>query len=580
MLFFYSIYPLLIAISLSNLIKTSQKNLVNDLFNGLYKKDIYSGYLKTDIADTELFYIFTPSQSSPKKDPIILWLNGGPGCSSTEGFLEEIGPVKFKPYQSNPILNEHSWNKNANLIFIESPGEVGYSKVKNPKFFYTDEIQAISLNIAIQNFFKIFTEYKENTFFISGESYAGTYIPYLVKEMFKYMDTNSNAIKIKLKGILIGNPYTYEKVDFEDSIFEFSFSHALISLETFDKYLKECPHWPQKENIYSLYHEKDDYKYDPIIMEGELFPWKKVTKACNEVRNETKKILKGINFYGIYKECPNEAKIKKIREEFSNINYDEINKNSKYNQFKNMMYKKNKEKYYKYLLNNESSGNDNIEYEIAFDFIPSCGENHLTENFLNDDKIKEKLGVSKSIKHQQCNLKINYKMGDSFNFYKNDLKKLSSEKNFTVWLFSGTEDMAVTTLGTLRFLNELNYTIKEKWKKWKLDGQVVGMEQIYDNNLHFVTIKNSGHMVPEDNPKVAKALLDKFLIYNDIDINTQPDQDNDKTTFPVWAIILICFTIIIIAILIVLILVHIKKKRIGLNDEIDEQGELLSKSTI
>ena len=573
MLFIYSIYPLLISFSILILIKASEKNLVNDLFNGLYKKDIYSGYLKTDNVDTELFYIFTPSQSSPKEDPVILWLNGGPGCSSLEGFLEEIGPVKFKPYESNPVINEHSWNKNANLIFIESPGGVGYSKVKNPKFFYTDEIQAISLNIAIQNFFKLFSEYKENIFFVSGESYAGTYIPYLVKEMFKYMDTNSNAIKIKLKGILIGNPYTYEKVDFEDSIFEFSFSHALISLELFDKYLKECPHWPQKENINSFYQEKDGYIYDPIIMEGQNFPWKKVTKECNEVRNETKKILKGINFYGIYKECPNEAKMNKIRKKFSNINYYEINKYSKYNQFKKMVYDKKKEKYYKYLLNNESSFNDNIEYEIAIDFIPSCGENHLTENFLNDDKIKEKLGVNKSIVHQQCNSDINYKMGDSFNFYKNDLKKLSSEKNFTVWLFSGTEDMAVTTLGTLRFLNELNFTIKEKWKKWRLDGQVVGMEQTYDNNLHFVTIKNSGHMVPEDNPKVAKALLDKFLLYNDIDII---DQDNDKTTFPVWAILLICFSIIII-ILIVLILIWIKRKRYKLNDEIGKQRELLSK---
>ena len=573
MLFIYSIYPLLISFSILILIKASEKNLVNDLFNGLYKKDIYSGYLKTDNVDTELFYIFTPSQSSPKEDPVILWLNGGPGCSSLEGFLEEIGPVKFKPYESNPVINEHSWNKNANLIFIESPGGVGYSKVKNPKFFYTDEIQAISLNIAIQNFFKLFSEYKENIFFISGESYAGTYIPYLVKEMFKYMDTNSNAIKIKLKGILIGNPYTYEKVDFEDSIFEFSFSHALISLELFDKYLKECPHWPQKENINSFYQEKDGYIYDPIIMEGQNFPWKKVTKECNEVRNETKKMLKGINFYGIYKECPNEVKMNKIRKEFININYDEINKYSKYNQFKKMVYDKKKEKYYKYLLNNESSFNDNIEYEIAIDFIPSCGENHLTENFLNDDKIKEKLGVNKSIVHQQCNSDINYKMGDSFNFYKNDLKKLSSEKNFTVWLFSGTEDMAVTTLGTLRFLNELNFTIKEKWKKWRLDGQVVGMEQTYDNNLHFVTIKNSGHMVPEDNPKVAKALLDKFLLYNDIDII---DQDNDKTTFPVWAILLICFSIIII-ILIVLILIWIKRKRYKLNDEIGKQRELLSK---
>ena len=120
MLFIYSIYPLLISFSILILIKASEKNLVNDLFNGLYKKDIYSGYLKTDNVDTELFYIFTPSQSSPKEDPVILWLNGGPGCSSLEGFLEEIGPVKFKPYESNPVINEHSWNKNANLIFIES----------------------------------------------------------------------------------------------------------------------------------------------------------------------------------------------------------------------------------------------------------------------------------------------------------------------------------------------------------------------------------------------------------------------------------------------------------------------------
>ena len=142
--------------------QTSEKHLVNDLFNGLYKKEIYSGYLKTDIEGTELFYIFTPSQSSPENDPIILWLNGGPGCSSTTGLFEEIGPVLFIPNKKEPILNEYAWNKNASVIFIESPGGVGFSKLKDPKFFYNDEIQAVSLNIAIQNFFKIFTEYQNH----------------------------------------------------------------------------------------------------------------------------------------------------------------------------------------------------------------------------------------------------------------------------------------------------------------------------------------------------------------------------------------------------------------------------------
>ena len=77
--------------------QTSERHKVEDLFNGLYDKEIYSGYLKTDIEGTELFYVFTPSQSSKENDPIILWLNGGPGCSSMAGLFEEIGPVIFIP---------------------------------------------------------------------------------------------------------------------------------------------------------------------------------------------------------------------------------------------------------------------------------------------------------------------------------------------------------------------------------------------------------------------------------------------------------------------------------------------------
>ena len=141
------------------------------------------------------------------------------------------------------------------------------------------------------------------------------------------MEENKTAIQIKLKGMLIGNPYTYEKTDFEDSIIEFGFSHALISIETFEKYLNECPHWPQVEKILEGYEEKEDYKFDPLINKDQLMPVKNVSKACNEVRNEIKKSFEGINSYGILNECPPLDNLRSERNIFNNMIKKKLMKN-------------------------------------------------------------------------------------------------------------------------------------------------------------------------------------------------------------------------------------------------------------
>ena len=88
----------------------------------------------------------------------MLYLSVGPGCSASSSFLEKTGPVIFPSRKKNPVLNEYAWNKEANVFFIDSPGGVGFSKVENKSFLYNDTIQAVSLNIAVQNFFKIFHE--------------------------------------------------------------------------------------------------------------------------------------------------------------------------------------------------------------------------------------------------------------------------------------------------------------------------------------------------------------------------------------------------------------------------------------
>jgi carboxypeptidase C (cathepsin A) len=68
----------------------------------------------------EIFYWFVESQRDPAKDPLVLWTNGGPGCSGLTGFLSEQGPFRAAADGSLSV-NKYAWNKIANMVFIEQP---------------------------------------------------------------------------------------------------------------------------------------------------------------------------------------------------------------------------------------------------------------------------------------------------------------------------------------------------------------------------------------------------------------------------------------------------------------------------
>jgi carboxypeptidase C (cathepsin A) len=78
--------------------------------------DTYSGYL--NVSETKaLHYIFTESQNDPATDPVLIWYNGGPGCSSLLGFFQENGPIIVDGWENR--LNEYSWNLKANVLYLE-----------------------------------------------------------------------------------------------------------------------------------------------------------------------------------------------------------------------------------------------------------------------------------------------------------------------------------------------------------------------------------------------------------------------------------------------------------------------------
>ncbi|CAH8548529.1 unnamed protein product [Schistosoma turkestanicum] len=138
----------------------------------------YSGYLHGSTDKVNLHYWLVEAASSPKSAPLILWLNGGPGCSSLEGLLNENGPYLLK---KGPRLveNPYSWNKIANVLYLEAPAGVGFSYSTDPDQIWDDDKTALDNYHALLHFLKKFPEYEGRRLFIAGESYGGVYVPTL-----------------------------------------------------------------------------------------------------------------------------------------------------------------------------------------------------------------------------------------------------------------------------------------------------------------------------------------------------------------------------------------------------------------
>lgn len=136
----------------------------------------FAGYVNTTASgDHRLFFWLFESQSDPGADPLVIWLNGGPGCSSLEGALVEIGPSTIN-VDLKPVRNPFTWNKNANLLFIDQPAGTGYSINTGEKIVSTDQATEEFVTF-VKVFFQNFPGYRNHEFHIVGESYAGHYIP-------------------------------------------------------------------------------------------------------------------------------------------------------------------------------------------------------------------------------------------------------------------------------------------------------------------------------------------------------------------------------------------------------------------
>ncbi|XP_021715606.1 serine carboxypeptidase II-3-like [Chenopodium quinoa] len=206
--------------------------------------DQYAGYVAVDPAhEKALFYYFVESPEDASSKPLVLWLNGGPGCSSFgNGGLLELGPFRVKSDGKTLIRNPYAWNKVANVIFLESPVGVGFSYGKEPAIYAQsgDTSTAKDAYTFLVNWFERFPQYKNREFYLAGESYAGHYVPQLA---YTILHKNNNAKHdssfINLKGIAIGNAWVDDATN-TAGLYDYLWNHATHSDETHAKIKQFC----------------------------------------------------------------------------------------------------------------------------------------------------------------------------------------------------------------------------------------------------------------------------------------------------------------------------------------------------
>nr|CAD2123456.1 unnamed protein product [Meloidogyne enterolobii] len=169
-------------------------------------------------------------------DPLVLWLNGGPGCSSLGGLFEELGPYLINKDGKTLRLNPYSWNKYASIIFLESPAWTGYSyNTKSKNVSTNDDSVAVENYAALKDFFNKYPSFKSNPFYLTGESYAAVYIPLLAVKILE----GNKATQINLKGVAIGNGVLSDSLH-TNTLPLYLYSHGLMDEEVWQSFQSQC----------------------------------------------------------------------------------------------------------------------------------------------------------------------------------------------------------------------------------------------------------------------------------------------------------------------------------------------------
>uniref|UniRef100_A0A0G4HAN5 Carboxypeptidase n=1 Tax=Chromera velia CCMP2878 TaxID=1169474 RepID=A0A0G4HAN5_9ALVE len=417
--------------------------------------------------------------------------------------IEEVKEEEDLETSPKLLARKFSWSKKANMLFFESPAGVGFSRCFDssgaPSLdacpVYTDESAALDNWEFLLGFFQKFGELKGRPFFITGESYAGIYVPMLAELVMKKPIEGVN-----LQGVMVGDGCTGKDseggcgVDSMHWFVEFMAGHGQVSQKTLGRVRAACGDSLRKRGW-----DKDE----------------NCKKAVTDFRNETG----GFYEYHVYDTCF----LRPVNSDSTSSEDGDTGTTLEWGGFgfpppldigraqRDRRGQRSVEGQTSRRRTSSEIGEENSARTVvrgAMNDYP-CGGSAALGKWIHREDVKSALHVKGSwVEHDGW--------PEHYKSTKDDVRPIYKElmkAGVRVLIFFGDADPGVPFNGGEFWTSNAGLTESEGWRAWTVDGerQVGGYVTRYEEGLDFVTIRGAGHMVPQYKPEAAYVMFTTFL---------------------------------------------------------------------
>lgn len=194
-------------------------------FDGELPFEMHAGSFPVS-PDKSIAYFLVRSERDPANDPLVLWMSGGPGCSSTAAWAQENGPLEVLPGGERLGRRRASWSRVATILHVDQPAGVGFSRAGTTAAYTTNDTAAAADMVTfVRALVADMPELLDLDWYITGESYGGVYVPLTTEALHE-----AAGLPLRLRGYAIGNGITVADTFYNFEL-EATFHHGLISAQ-------------------------------------------------------------------------------------------------------------------------------------------------------------------------------------------------------------------------------------------------------------------------------------------------------------------------------------------------------------